>query len=135
VVVLLQSARTAPAQSLAKAQSGLRGATDFYREARALAQQVSNSLVGALALSSLAGVAVRQEQPACAAWMWGAASPLRDAIKSGLPLEEEARFAGPISAARAILGEDVFAAAGEAGGIQPLEQMVADALTLGNERA
>jgi predicted ATPase len=120
---------------LAEAQGELERATELYREALAVAQQAGNPLVEAFALSSLAGIAARQGQPARAARMWGAASALRDAIGTRLPLEEEERFAEPVAATREVLGEDAFAAAWEEGRAQPLEQVVAEALTLGNELA
>ena len=120
---------------VAESQGELERATDLYREALALAQQVGAPLVEAFALSSLAGMAARQGQPARAARMWGAASALRDAIGTRLPLEEEERFAQPLSAVRELLGEDAFAAAWEEGRAQPLDQVVAEALTVGNELA
>jgi predicted ATPase len=120
---------------LAEAQGELERATALYQEALALAQQVGNPLIEAFALSSLAGMAARQGQPVRAARMWGAASALRDAIGTQLPLEEEERFAGPVSAVRGVLGEDGFAAAWEEGRAQPLEQVVSEALTLGHELA
>jgi hypothetical protein len=120
---------------VAEAQGQLERATDLYQEALVLAQQVGNPLLEAFALSSLAGMAVRQEQPARAARMWGAASALRDAIGTRLPLEEEQRFAGPVAAARETLGEDAFAAAWEEGRAQPLEQVVAEALSIRTELA
>ena len=67
--------------------------------------------------------------------MWGAASALRDAIGTRLPLEEEERFAGSVSAVRELLGEDAFAAAWEEGRAQPLDQVVAEALTVGDQLA
>jgi len=120
---------------VAEAQGELERATDLYKEALALAQQIGNRLVEAFALSSLAGMAVRQGQPARAARMWGAASALRDAIGTRLPLEEEERFAGPVSSAREVMGEAAFAAAWEEGRAQPREQVVAEALTPRNEPA
>jgi predicted ATPase/class 3 adenylate cyclase len=120
---------------VAEAQGELERAADLYQEALTLAQQVGNPLVEAFALSSLAGMAARQGQPVRAARMWGAASALRDAIGTRLPLEEEERFAQPLSAVREILGEDAFAAAWEEGRAQPLDQVVAEALTVGNELA
>jgi tetratricopeptide (TPR) repeat protein len=120
---------------VAEAQGELERATDLYQEALALAQQIGTPLVEAFALSSLAGMATRQGQPARAARMWGAASALRDAIGTRLPLEEEERFAGPVSATREVLGEDVFAAAWKEGRAQSLDQVVGEALTLGHELA
>ncbi|HEX2224765.1 MAG TPA: AAA family ATPase [Thermoanaerobaculia bacterium] len=120
---------------VAEAQGEFERATDLYREALALAQHVSTPLVEAFALSSLAGMAARQGQPVRAARMWGAASALRDAIGTRLPLEEEERFAQPVAAVRELLGEDAFAAAWEEGRAQPLDQVVAEALTVGNELA
>ena len=120
---------------VAEAQGELERATDLYQEALALSQQVGNPLVEAFALSSLAGMATRQGQPARAARMWGAASALRDSIGTRLPLEEEERFAGPVAAVRELLGEETFTAAWDDGRAQPLDQVVADALTLGNEIA
>ena len=120
---------------VAEAQGELERATDLYQEALARAQQIGNPLVEAFALSSLAGMAARQGQPARAARMWGAASALRDAIGTRLPLEEEERFAGSVSATREVLGEDAFAAAWEEGRAQPLDQVVAEALTVGSELA
>jgi predicted ATPase/class 3 adenylate cyclase len=120
---------------VAEAQGDLERATDLYREALALAQQVSAPLVEAFALSSLAGMAARQGQPVRAARMWGAASALRDAIGTRLPLEEEERFAQPLSEVRGVLGEDAFVAAWDEGRAQPLDQVVAEALTLGQDLA
>jgi predicted ATPase/class 3 adenylate cyclase len=120
---------------VAEAQGELERATDLYKEALALAQQIGTPLVEAFALSSLAGMAARQGQPVRAARMWGTASALRDAIGMRLPLEEEERFAGPVSSAREVLGEGAFAAAWEEGRAQPLDQVVAEALTLSNEPA
>jgi predicted ATPase/class 3 adenylate cyclase len=120
---------------VAEAQGELARATALYMEALRLAQQVGTPLVEAFALSSLAGMAARQGQPARAARMWGAASALRDAIGTRLPLEEEQRFAGPVAAVRELLGEEAFVAAWEEGRAQPLDQVVAEALTLGNELA
>jgi hypothetical protein len=120
---------------LAEGQGELERATDLYQEALGLAQQTGNPLVAAFALSSLAGMAGRQGQPTRAARMWGAASALRDAIGMRLPLEEEERFAGPVSSAREVLGEGAFAAAWAEGRAQPREQAVAEALALGNEPA
>jgi tetratricopeptide (TPR) repeat protein len=120
---------------VAEAQGELERATDLYQEALARAQQIGNPLVEAFALSSLAGMAARQGQPARAARMWGAASALRDAIGTRLPLEEEERFAGSVSATREVLGEEAFAAAWEEGRAQPLDQVVAEALTVGSELA
>ena len=77
-----------------------------------------------------APVATRSASPP-----WGAASALRDAIGTRLPLEEEERFAGPVAAVRELLGEDAFAAAWEEGRSQPFDQVVAEALTVGNELA
>jgi predicted ATPase/class 3 adenylate cyclase len=118
---------------VAEAQGELERATDLYQEALTLAQQVGNPLVVAFALSSLAGMAARQGQPVRAARMWGAASALRDSIGTRLPLEEEERFAQALGAVRDLLGEDAFAAAWEEGRAQPLDQVVAEALTVGNE--
>ena len=80
-------------------------------------------------------MAARQGQPVRAARMWGTASALRDAIGMRLPLEEEERFAGPVSSTREVLGEGAFAAAWEEGRAQPFDQVVAEALTLSNEPA
>jgi predicted ATPase/class 3 adenylate cyclase len=120
---------------VAEAQGELERATDLYKEALALAQQIGTPLVEAFALSSLAGMAARQGQPVRAARMWGTASALRDAIGMRLPLEEEERFAGPVSSTREVLGEGAFAAAWEEGRAQPFDQVVAEALTLSNEPA
>jgi hypothetical protein len=67
--------------------------------------------------------------------MWWTARALREAIGTQLPLEEEERFAGPVSATREVLGQDVFATAWEEGRTLPLDQVVTEALTLGSEFA
>jgi predicted ATPase/class 3 adenylate cyclase len=119
--------------AIAEAQGDLGRAADLYREALSLAQQIDNPLVVAFTLSSLASIVARHGQPVAAGRMWGAASALREAIGTRLPLEEEERFAGPVSAVRELLGEDAFTAAWEDGRTQPLDQVVAEALSLGNE--
>jgi predicted ATPase len=121
--------------AIAEAQDELWQATNLYREALALAQQIDNPLVVAFTLSSLASIMARHGQPVTAGRMWGTASALRDEIGMRLPLEEEERFAGPVSAARELAGEAAFGAAWEEGRTQPIDQVVAEALTLGNELA
>jgi hypothetical protein len=91
--------------------------------------------VVAFTLSSLASIMARHGQPVTAGRMWGTASALRDVIGMRLPLEEEERFAGPVSAARELAGEAAFGAAWDEGRMQPIDQVVAEALTLGNELA
>jgi tetratricopeptide (TPR) repeat protein len=120
---------------LAEAQGELERAADLSQEALVLVQEIGNLVVLGFTLSSLADIAARKGKAASAARMWGAASALRESIGAPLPLEEEERFAGPVAATREVLGEDAFAAAWEEGRAQPLEQVVTEALTLGNELA
>ena len=121
--------------ALAEAQGELQRATELHREALSLAQTTGNPVMVAFTLSALASIAANQGQPVHAGRMWGAASALREATGTQLPLEEEARFAGPVAAAREVLGTDAFNSAWEEGRAQPHEQVVVEALGLGDDRA
>jgi hypothetical protein len=121
--------------ALAEARDELGRAAGLYQEALAMAQEFGNPFNVAMALRALAGVAAKWGQPASAARIWGVTSALGEAIGSTLPLEEQARFEATVSSVREQLGEDAFTAALEEGRALPLEQAVAEALTLAAEIA
>jgi len=79
------------------------------------------------ALESLAAVAVRS-RPRAAARLGGAAAALRAALDLPLLQDQRASHDRMAQAARAALGEDVFAAAWAAGQARPLEETIAGAL-------
>jgi hypothetical protein len=81
------------------------------------------------------GVTEAQGQPERAAQLFGAAAALREAIGESLPPAEQARNDQAGAALRVALGDAVFAAAWEAGRTMPLEQAIAEAISMGNRCA
>jgi predicted ATPase len=79
-------------------------------------------------LESLGVVACCQGQPGRAIPLFGAAQALRNSNNHRHPPPEQAEYDRHLTAARAQLGEDAFAAAWEAGQSMTLDEAVADAL-------
>ena len=110
-------------------QSNYVAAVTLYKESLALYRQMGNNNIASV-LEGLADVAVRQEQPALAAQLWGAAEALRESM--GIPIwpVERADYERSITAARRSLGEKSFADAWTQGHITSLEQAL---VALGRE--
>ena len=65
-----------------------------------------------------------QGEPARAAQFWGAAEAVREITGAPIPPNERAPYDRSVAAARALLGEKVFAAAWAEGRTMPLEQVL-----------
>jgi len=117
--------------AVARAQGNLPRAAALCREALALQQDLGIRWGIVWALGGLAGIAGAWGEPARAARLLGAAEALAEAIALTLEPNERAEFARDTEAARAELGEAAFAAAWQEGRICPLDEAIADALTVG----
>ena len=82
----------------------------------------------AASLEGLAAVAGAEARPARAARLLGAAGQLREAIGAPLPPDRHAEYERTVTAARALLGEEAFAAAFEEGRALSVDAAVALAL-------
>jgi predicted ATPase/DNA-binding SARP family transcriptional activator len=82
----------------------------------------------------LAGVAAAQGQATWAAWLFGAAEALREAISMPLPPNERADYERDLALARAQLTADAFVTAWETGRAAPAEQAVGKVLERSGER-
>jgi predicted ATPase len=87
----------------------------------------------ARSLEGLAALEARGGAPATAARWWGTAQALREAI--GVPLYpvDQPAYEQAVAATRRALGEEAFASAWEQGRTQPLEQVIEEALKMGDE--
>jgi tetratricopeptide (TPR) repeat protein len=114
---------------VASAQGDDVRATAVLREALVLQQQ-SGVMKGVIvrSLERLAGLAARQQRPARAARLFGAAETLREAIGAPLPPSERVDYDRDVAGARAQLGEEAFAAAWAAGRAMTVEQAISEAL-------
>jgi hypothetical protein len=79
-------------------------------------------------LEGLAGIAFRQNQGAHAAYLYGAAVALREAIGAPLPPADRTAYDLALAATRATLGDERFAAAWAVGRSLSLDQVVAHLL-------
>lgn len=121
--------------AVAQARNDLERAVRLYREVLVLAHEIRTWPTLWLALRALAGVAAARGQSEAAARLWGAADRLGDEVPNSTPPPEEvARHEQAMATAQAQLGEGAFAAAWEAGRTLPLEEAVAEALALADER-
>jgi non-specific serine/threonine protein kinase len=74
-------------------------------------------------------------RPVCDAGLWGAAERLREAIGAPLPPNEQRRRERQVAVARAALGDDAaFDRAWQEGRAMTLEQAIAGALRLEDDR-
>jgi predicted ATPase/class 3 adenylate cyclase/Tfp pilus assembly protein PilF len=114
---------------VASAQGDDVRATAVLREALILQQQ-SGLMKGVIvrSLERLAGLAARQQRPARAAQLFGAAETLREAIGAPLPPSERVDYDRDVAGARAQLDEATFAAAWAQGCAMTLEQAIELAL-------
>jgi predicted ATPase/DNA-binding CsgD family transcriptional regulator len=102
-------------------QGNYAAARTFYEENLTLCREMGNKNI-APALEGLASVAMGQEQPACAARLWGMAEALRETIGAPIWPVERAAYEHSVAAARALLGERKFGAAWVEGRMTPSEQ-------------
>jgi ATP/maltotriose-dependent transcriptional regulator MalT len=96
----------------------------LYEESLVIAR-VGHKLNMALGLEGLASVVAAQGEPKWAARLWGTADALRDAMGAPMAPVERLDYEQAVAAARAFLGERVFAAAWVEGRTMPLEQALA----------
>jgi predicted ATPase/DNA-binding CsgD family transcriptional regulator len=94
----------------------------FYQESLAISGEVGEKWVATLCLTGLGEVVATQGKPAWAARLWGAAESLRTVTGASLPPAERATYERSVTAARAQLGEQAFAAAWAQGRTMTLEQ-------------
>jgi non-specific serine/threonine protein kinase len=111
------------------------GAEALYREALGLAHGFGDAARMAGALAGLAGVAVARGQPVGAARLLAAAEVAYATV--GMPIfpRDRPTHDRAVAAARAVLGDERFAAAWEAGRALPTEAAVAEALAPEDEPA
>ncbi len=103
-------------------------ASKVYGESPELVRQWGLSSYAAICLEGLARVATMQDRPERAARLCSAADTLRQEIRVSLSPTARAECNRIVTAARAALGEDAFAAAWVTGHALPLEGAIADAL-------
>jgi predicted ATPase/DNA-binding CsgD family transcriptional regulator len=105
-------------------QSNFVAAVTLYEESLALYRQMGNNNIASV-LEGLADMAVRQEQSALAAQLWGAAETIRAAFGTPIPPVERAAYERAVAATRSHLGEKAFAAVWSEGQTMSREQILA----------
>jgi predicted ATPase len=108
-------------------------ARTYYQQSLALNQQVGEKWMTPFNLEGLASVAATQGALRWAAQLWGAAEALREAIAVPRLPVDRVGYEQAVAAARAQLGEDTFAAVWQEGRTMKLEQVIDDALKMGDE--
>jgi predicted ATPase len=103
-------------------------ARSFYMESLTIRQELGDKRGIAECLEGFAGLAVAQGKAMRSAHLFGAAYALRESVGGPVPSADRADYEGNVTAARGILGEEVFAAAWEAGQALSLDRAVALAL-------
>jgi non-specific serine/threonine protein kinase len=103
-------------------------AKSLYQESLSRLQTMGATPVVASALEGLGWVAGGQGQPARCARLLAAAAALREALGTSLPPSDQGIHDWTVTAARAALGDDWFAAAWAAGRVLPVAQAIAEAL-------
>lgn len=105
----------------------LAAARTYYQRSLALNQHVGERWMTPFNLEGLAGVAATRGALRWAAQLWGAAEALREAIEvPGLPVDRVG-YEQAVTATRAQLGEEAFAAAWQEGWMMKLEQVFDEA--------
>jgi len=100
----------------------------LFTESLTLHRELGGALYAMDCLEGLAHIAVAQGQPGRAARLVGAADTLRAASGAPLPPPDQAGYDRLVTAVRAALSEESFAAAGAAGAALSLEQAITLAL-------
>jgi predicted ATPase/DNA-binding XRE family transcriptional regulator len=114
---------------VAQAQGRPQRAARLHRDGLALAWEIGDRRRTAFCLEGLAA-AIGAGRPLYAAWLFGSAAALREAIGTPLPPAERVAYEHSIAAARAAADQAAFAAAWEAGHALPIQQVVDQALAL-----
>jgi predicted ATPase/class 3 adenylate cyclase/Tfp pilus assembly protein PilF len=113
---------------VARKQGDLAQAETLQREGLALARELGDLYQCAAGLEHLASTAGAAGQGARAARLWGAATPVREALSAPQPSDERADTEAAVAPARAALGEEQWATAFAAGRALSLEEAIAEAL-------
>ncbi len=103
-------------------------ALEFFRESLRQSQKLSNKYLIAYCFAGLTGVARLSEQHERAARLSGAADALLGTIGSQLDLADRVEYERSVTAVRAQLGDQPFAAAQAEGRAMTMEQAIAYAL-------
>ncbi len=103
-------------------------ASKLYVESLDLERTAGNFIAVAVCLEGLARVATMQDRPERAARLCGAAAALREEFSAPPLPADRPEYERTLAAARAVLGEDAFAAAWAKGHALPLEEVVPDAV-------
>ena len=114
--------------SVACASGEYARASRSYEESLKLGQRMGLNHTILLCLEGLARVAAAQGKMERAAWLCGAAAALREDKGWPLPPAKRTENDRTVTAARAVLGEDTFAAAWAKGHALPLEEAIKDTL-------
>ena len=118
--------------NVARQQGDLRRATELLREGLVLDEELKDRAGIAFGLEGLAAVACAQGEPTRAARLFGAAEVLREVIGAPLSPVDRTDYDGTVMSARQACDAAAFTAAWRAGRLLPLEQAVAEALTMTN---
>jgi predicted ATPase/DNA-binding SARP family transcriptional activator/class 3 adenylate cyclase len=110
------------------AQGDYRTARSLFMESLAVRHELGDKPGIVECLGGLAGVTATQDQPEWAARLLGAAAALRQAVGIPFPTYAQAEYDQGVAAARAALGDEVFAAAWAEGRAMTLDQAVAYAM-------
>jgi predicted ATPase/class 3 adenylate cyclase len=114
--------------NIASHQGNFERATSLLKESIILRKELGSKLGLAECLERLGAVAGGQRRPDRAVRLFGAAEALRQSIGSPLPDADRGDYDRNVNAARAVLGEDAFAAGWAAGRAMTLEQAIESAL-------
>jgi predicted ATPase/class 3 adenylate cyclase len=114
--------------SVAQSQGNVQQATEFYQESLARFRDEGDKGGVAACLEGMAWVAGTQGNAARVVRLFGAAATIRAAMDNPPYPEEQRDYERQLDAARAQLGEEVYAAAWAAGRELTLEQAIAEAL-------
>jgi predicted ATPase/DNA-binding SARP family transcriptional activator/DNA-binding CsgD family transcriptional regulator len=104
-------------------------AQSWFAESIALCRELGDQRVAAYCLEGFAALAVAQRQPRRGVRLAAAAAALRQTTNAFLPPNERATIDAAMQAARAALGEEIFAAVWAAGQALPVDQAITHALT------
>ena len=116
---------------VAHAQGDGERAIALDRESLALYRELGDKRGIAECLECFARVGAMATQAVRAAWLFGAAEALREAIKAPMPLSDRAAYDLSVAAVRNLLGEEVFTSAWASGRKMSLEEAINEAMRIG----
>ncbi len=114
--------------AVAYEQTDYASARSLYKESLSLLQKLGDKAGAVESLEGLAAVLSAQTETQKAAMLWGGAEMQRKMLGMPLPLNQREQYDKQVAQARAVLGEEAFTAAWEAGSVLPLEHAVDYAL-------